>query len=685
MARTVRLSLAGLVLVLSTSCLKLNPDFEDPTEHATQPCSDAAVPALDCSEAGDCPSWCDPNTWGGNLPDSTTDVVIPPGRIVTLDCDGAARTVEIAAGGGLRAARDRSSQLLVHGNLIVRGRLDYGAFDDRVRADVTAEIVFTGMDDGAVVGTPDDAEIDAASPPIEATDVGMWVVDDGIVTAAGQRKRAWTRLAADAARGERRLVVEEAWGWRAGDRIFVTPTSPNGITSYDDFDDSVIAEVSDTELTLAESLGYEHHGCVECLRRAEVGNLSRNVSIRSLDTSAHAHVFVAGNGVLQLDSVELRWLGPEPRCGDEDDPPAERRAPIYFYRQDRASERSFVCHTAVWGGGSGGYVQEASHGVHVEEVVSYDASGAAFRLLEGSSGQAPRDTVFTRVLAARVGIPRRPSDCNRISHNFSAFRIEAGDRSGCAQCVAAGVGRSGSGNALAGFRLVALDAREITFRDNVAHHVRGHGVFMRETSCRPREVYGPLALWTLSDAGFSWERSGCQSFSEVSIADAASFSLEYRGEPADDRARMAHLRLDDLVFRGPSRPALARPSIFGDLSFSGARPLAITQSQETCGGADEVDPVPEQFDPESSESGCIPYWIHLENIEIPPEVERPLWFGWPGNFHTRWTVVGFEHPAHPAVPASFTLYRRDNEVEGGCYHEGFDAWLVPGNGGSSCN
>jgi hypothetical protein len=695
MERTVHggCGLVAAVPLLLTACLKLNPEYVDATDGgASEPCDDAAIRALDCGEAGGCSSWCDPSTWGGSVPDATTDVLIPAGKMVTMDCDAIARTVEIAAGGGLRADRQHSSTLLVHGNMIVRGRLDYGTFDDRVAADASAQLVFTGMDDRSIVGTPSDPDVDVATPSVEPSDVGLWVVDDGVVTAAGQRKRSWTSLVADAARGERRIDVAESNGWRAGDQIFVSPTSPIGITSYTDFDDGTIAGVSGSTIGLAEPLAHEHLGCEDCLRRAEVGNLTRNVVIRSLDATAHAHVFVAGAGVVQLDSVELRWLGPEPRCGGENDPPAERRKAIYFYRQGHASNRSFLCHTSIWGGANGFYAQEGSHGIAVQDVVGYDAPGTAFHVFnqdEGCTGacdpwqEAPRGTVLTHVLAARVAVPRRPADCERIAHSFAAFALGGGDDSGCDECVVAGLAQ-GIGHGLAGFRLTALDTRDFTFRDNRAHHIDGFGVFMRETSCKPREIHGGLSLWTLERAGFHWERSGCQSFADVTIFDSVGPSLEYSARPADERPRIAQMQLDDLHLGEPARPTLDNPTVFRDLSFTGTRDVAITQRQETCGREDDEDPPPEQFEPTSEEEGCIAVSARFENVTFDAGVQRPLWFGWPGNFHTQWTVVDFDHPAHPLVPRTFTLHRRDNQVEGGCYHEGFDAWLVPGNDGSSC-
>ena len=75
-------------------------------------------------------SWCDPATWGGTVPTATSDITIS--NAVVLDCNAEVRSLAIAAGGKLSASRSSSSRLTLHGNLIVRGWLDYGTPMDRI-------------------------------------------------------------------------------------------------------------------------------------------------------------------------------------------------------------------------------------------------------------------------------------------------------------------------------------------------------------------------------------------------------------------------------------------------------------------------------------------------------------------------------------------------------------------------
>ena len=58
------------------------------------------------------------------MPTATTDVTVS-GEVV-VDCSAQARSIQIPAGATLKASRSKNSALTVHGNLVVRGRLDYG-------------------------------------------------------------------------------------------------------------------------------------------------------------------------------------------------------------------------------------------------------------------------------------------------------------------------------------------------------------------------------------------------------------------------------------------------------------------------------------------------------------------------------------------------------------------------------
>jgi hypothetical protein len=142
---------------------------------------------------------------------------------------------------------------------------------------------------------------------------------------------------------------------------------------------------------------------------------------------------VAHRGVVQLDSVELRWLGPERDCTRAEEP--MRRAALYFHQQRDASEPSFVRHAAIWGGRREFFHAETSNGIEVSDVVGYDAQAYGFvrdfdfsacglRCIEPGDGLGViRRVQFSEVLAAKVAVARRHNDCAAVG---PAIGITAG-------------------------------------------------------------------------------------------------------------------------------------------------------------------------------------------------------------------------------------------------------------------
>ena len=104
--------------------------------------------------------------------------------------------------------------LTIHGNLVVRGRLDYGTPDDRV-CGVKAEIVFQGMVDENFQGTPSPDVDNGGTPgvfpepldvPLEVvdSDFGVWVMGSGVFTR--RRRSEESLVAAHRNGGPRRRV-----------------------------------------------------------------------------------------------------------------------------------------------------------------------------------------------------------------------------------------------------------------------------------------------------------------------------------------------------------------------------------------------------------------------------------------------------------------------------------------------
>jgi hypothetical protein len=512
------------------------------------------------------------------------------------------------------------------------------------------------------------------------SDVGLWVLERGEFTAAGALKRAWSFLTDGAGPGDAAFEVEDATGWLPGDRVVLTPTAERAEPDhFEQFDEREVDAAAAASIELAAEPQFTHAGCSDCLRRGEALNLTRNVVVRSADDGAHAHVMVADEALLQLDSVELRWLGPEWPEGGERCGGPERRAPLYFHQQDDAADRSFVRHAAIWGGQRHFVEVERSHGVELTDIAGYDGFGSGFDLFYDPTGCddcprdfAPRDVLMREVLAARVGVALREEGCVRIEHRHTGIAVSGGEGSGCMGCVATGIGHAGGGADVAGFTWQEGGSGrpvEFTFDDNVAHNNRNHGAFIWHNGGNVQPPYRNNAFWSNDGSGVSWGAlDNALVLHDLVAVDNGGSSLELRAAPDDARPRVERAELDDVIVRPP--PVVQeQPLVLRELAFGGARAIAITQAHDVCDGGDETDP---------EDLTCPRSWLRIEQPRFAAGVV-PFDFGWASNRATVWEVRGFSHPdaEYGDLPADFDLHRRDNELPGGSFHAGFDAWLVP--------
>ena len=637
----------------------------------------------DCVVGSECSSWCDPSTWGGTVPDASTDVVIAAGMVVLVDCDAEAGTIAIEEGGELHGSREHSATLTVHGNLVVRGLLDYGRPDERIPADVTAEIVFADIVDDAMVGSPSTVFGEDFGPSADTevvvvdTDVGLWVEGQGQFDAAGAEKHAWSFLFEGAGPGEATLEVEDASGWRVGDRVVLTPTAMRAEADYvAQFDEATIASIEGNIVELEAAPAFTHAGCTDCVRRGEVANLSRNVVVRSADDTGHAHILVKDDAHVGLDSVELRWLGPEfgePVCGA---PP--RRHPLHFHQQDERAAGSFVRHVSIHGGQQGFISVERSDAIEIVDVAGYDTFGDAFVLGYDTSAcgtrctdrdRAPAEVVLTEVLAARVGALRRPEGCARINHRLAGLVVSGDENSGCRGCVATGIGIDSSGSDIAAYHWAEGGSgrpEHFVFEDNIAHDNNGHGAFVWHNESEWAPVFARSAFWSNAQHGVLHGAYGnSYAWADLVALDNGAGGMGLKSIPGSDIVKIDGGRLDG-VHVLPYVLVQEFPQVMTSIEFSGERSPAITQFTDACEGNPD-DPL----DPE-----CSRVMLRFDD-PVFPSGTVPFWFGDAVNKHTVWEIRGFVHPDFADLPADFDLYRRDHEVDGGFLVPEFDAWLVP--------
>lgn len=676
--RSSQLYILSSLIGLAAACS--SPDNPSGTGGQTGGGGTGGTPAqpTPCEETGTCAearSWCDPATWGGAVPTAADDVVVPDG-VVLIDCEAEARTLTVAAPAALRASRTTKSSLSLHGNFIVKGTLDYGTPDDRVEA--AAEIIFKGMKDSDYVGTSskfdgEDVTNDPVVMEVIDSDVGLWIMGSGALKAAGIQKKAWSRLTDGAGPDDPSITVEDASGWLPGDKVMLTPTQTTESPDYfESFDEAEIAKVDGLSVTLSSSPKYPHAGCSGCMRRGEAGNLSRNVVIRSLDDAAHAHIMVAEQGVLQLDSVELRWLGPERPGGPS------RRSPIYFHQQRGASEASFVRHSSIWGGQSGFIAIEKSDGIELTDVVGYDAAAdgmrGGFSSFDEYGGAAPSGVLFTEVLAARL-IPRmREEDGARIQYLLHGIACGSGAGTGCVRCVSTGVATGVDSSGFFWNNNVHLPVGpDQIFKDNVAHNNGWNGVRLWQNSETVTAPWENTQIWSSGQGLFEGAYGNAYQFGNIVIEDSVVDDAVLQAVPLEMNADLLIARLDGATLGGISISGYVikqtNDQVFRNITFNGSKPIAVRQEHAPCEGGDETNP---------EDGECIRNWVRFENVSFPDGVV-PFEFGWHENKFTKWEVRGFQSAdaSYAALPKDFDLYRKDNQVAGGSYYAAFDAWLVP--------
>ena len=153
--------------------------------------------------------WSDPATWGGSVPGPGQVATVS--GLVVLDVDAVVGGVVVEPGAQLVFTPGRSVTLTSTGNVTVRGTLTMRP----ATAQAVHRILFSGVQEAAFVG--------GGVEPL-ASDVGLWIMDPGVLDVAGSPKRAWTRAGATVAAGATTVrLTEDPDGWLVGDEVAVDP------------------------------------------------------------------------------------------------------------------------------------------------------------------------------------------------------------------------------------------------------------------------------------------------------------------------------------------------------------------------------------------------------------------------------------------------------------------------------
>ncbi|AKJ31141.1 G8 domain-containing protein [Caldimonas brevitalea] len=354
-------------------------------------------------------AWSQPSTWGGQLPTAGVEVVIPAGKIITLDTD-TPPLAGLRIEGTLRFARRNVA--LTAGYIDVTGALEIGTADEPY----TQQAVIT------LTGAP--------RTPNDGVSRGLNVRGGRLEIHGAAPQPVWTRLAAHATAGTTSLQLNDTTtGWRAGDRVAIAPTDFYGATATERL---TLSAAGGTQLTLSTPLAKFRWGRLQYVtdhgmsltedpsfvppaspaptvldERAAVGNLSRNIVLQAPDDEAwrnsgfgvHVMIMNLASKVV-VDGVEIRRAGQAGVVG---------RYPFHWHmlsydeqgqlRGDAAGH--VIRNSSVWDSSQRCIVVHGTNGVQVLHNICHDIAGHAFFLEDA----VERRNVFEGNLALKMRAP----------------------------------------------------------------------------------------------------------------------------------------------------------------------------------------------------------------------------------------------------------------------------------------
>jgi hypothetical protein len=415
--------------------------------------------------------WSDPRTWNGNVPGPGDVAVISSD--VTLDTDALVAGVIVEPGATLSFLGVRSITLKSSGNVVVRGRLSMKPSASSIKH----RLRFVRVNESRFVG---------GGKNVRASDVGLWVMGNGVLDLDGSRKRAWTRTVSGVPADATVINLRhDPRGWRVGDRIVLTPTgSPAKRNFHSAYDEARIKSINGRTVTLTRPTRFAHPAvAVKQGKRftPEVLNLTRNVVIEGTP-KGRAHVFIRSKRRQSVEHVVLSHMGPSHVLG---------RYPLHFHESGHTSHGSIVRGTVVTSSGNHAFVPHGSHGIKFVSCISHDTMEDPYwwdfpqehhRMMDFSRG-----ITWDHCVASLVRADPRETNLRK-----GAFTLAAGKNNVIRNCVATGV-RGGEESSGFHWRAEGGGLEPWAFERNVSHNNERNGAFNWQNDRRVGKADGFVA------------------------------------------------------------------------------------------------------------------------------------------------------------------------------------------------
>jgi hypothetical protein len=191
---------------------------------------------------------------------------------------------------------------------------------------------------------------------------------------------SWVKLKTTAKAGESSVSLADAvQGWKIGDRILVTGTSPRrtntGRGGSNVFtEERTVKFLEGDRLTLNEPLKSEHLG--EAEHHAEVANLSRNVIVESADPNGvRGHTMYHRWSVGSISYAEFRHLGKEGVLG---------KYPLHYHLVGSTMRGSSVIGASIWDSHNRCLTIHGTNYLVVRDCIGYRSVGHSFFFEDGT-------------------------------------------------------------------------------------------------------------------------------------------------------------------------------------------------------------------------------------------------------------------------------------------------------------
>ncbi|HEX2027871.1 MAG TPA: hypothetical protein VHF25_07705 [Nitriliruptorales bacterium] len=382
-----------------------------------------------------------------------------------------------------------STTVQTRANVVVEGTL-------RMRpssSSVHHTLRFVDVDESRFVGGD-------VSEPV-ASDVGLWIDDAGVWDAQGTPKTSWTRAVGGLPAGASRVDVQDATGWRPGDRIAIVPTLPPTDTRYLSYDERAVTAVSGNSVTVDAPLSHDHPAVTVApgvVYTAEVLNLTRNVKVEGTPARlaacnrwvGRAHIWVQTSRPQTVRHVELAHLGPRQTIGQYEylcrgsSKGVPGRNGLHFHKLGDAARGTLIEGVAAHHIGNTAFAPHSSTGITLRANVAHDVMASAYFWAggtdPGTASDATHELTYDRNVASLVRADELAVNEHTTLAGFELGRGGPPHFPQYARSVAKGnvaVGVQG-GSRASGYIWPENGEGVWTFEDNLTHNAREHGLFV---------------------------------------------------------------------------------------------------------------------------------------------------------------------------------------------------------------